>query len=125
LTKSAARYLETRDTRRELTYEAMLASGRTDWTVGDRVRVYRTAAGTGGVVEEPDGESRRSDPRDYDVEHYGRVLRDTFASRLARALTESDYAAVIADPSQPSLFAPALDEARTVLNRHTSAGGLA
>jgi hypothetical protein len=41
LTKTPAQYLQTRDTRRELPYEAMLASGRTAWSVGDRIRVYR------------------------------------------------------------------------------------
>ena len=51
LTKTPAQYLETRDTRRELSYEAMLASGRTSWSIGERVRVYRTTA-AGGVVPE-------------------------------------------------------------------------
>ncbi|MEP7000361.1 MAG: DNA polymerase domain-containing protein, partial [bacterium] len=41
LTKTPTQYLEVRDTRRELSYEALLASGRTTWSVGDRVRVYR------------------------------------------------------------------------------------
>ena len=42
LTKSPERYRMTREVRRELPYEAMLASGRNTWSVGDRVRVYRT-----------------------------------------------------------------------------------
>ena len=46
LTKTPAQYLETRDSRRELSYEAMLASGRTTWSVGERVRVYRTQTAT-------------------------------------------------------------------------------
>jgi DNA polymerase I len=117
LTKSPEAYLESRDGRRELTYEAMLASGRTSWSVGDRVRVYRTESGSGGVVTDPDeaGMDAFVDRRDYDVEHYVRVLRDTFAARLARALTLTDFDAVFADPVQLSLFTPLLDTIRTVL----------
>jgi DNA polymerase I len=118
LTKTPERYLETRDTRRELSYEAMFASGRTSWTIGERVRVYRTQSGQGGVVSDPDdGDSAPDDAdrRDYDVEHYVRVLRETFAARLARAFTPDDYAAVFADPEQPSLFASALGTVRPVL----------
>ena len=112
LTKTAERYLSTRETRRELTYEALLASGRTSWSLGERVRVYRTASGGGGVVPDPDDENitpASADPRDYDIDHYARVLHDNFASRLERAFTPEDYAAVFADPEQPSLFAPAVD----------------
>ena len=47
--------------RRELPYEAMLASGKTEWSAGDRVRVYRTTAGSGRVVSEPDDESGDAD----------------------------------------------------------------
>jgi len=112
LTKSPERYLEGRESRRELPYEAMLASGRRNWSVGDKVRVYRTRAGAGGVVEE-EGE----DPRDYDVEHYARVLRESFAVRLGRAFTAEDYAEVFADPGQMSLFVKPMEEVRTVLTR--------
>src|SRR5262249_57970268 len=63
----------------------------------------------------PADERDAADPRDYDVEHYLRVLRDTYAARLARALTPDDFAAVFADPEQPSLFAPSLAEVRPVL----------
>lgn len=120
LTKSPAKYMETRDSRRELAYEAMLASGRTTWSVGDKVRVYRSKGGSGGVVESPEHAAYAAggpDRRDYDVDHYSRLLRDTFASRLARAFTPADYAAVFADPGQLSLFAPSLDTIHSVLNR--------
>jgi len=56
LTKTPERYLKTREERRELTYEAMLASGRKSWSVGERVRVYRTKTG-GGVVANSGGEA--------------------------------------------------------------------
>jgi DNA polymerase elongation subunit (family B) len=117
LTKSPERYLELRDTRRELPYEAMLAAGRRTWSTGERVRVYRTRT-SAGVVEEPDEEEDAipgEDPRDYDIGHYSRVLRENFATRLERAFNPEDYAAVFADPGQLSLFAPAIETIRPVL----------
>ena len=123
LAKTAAEYLATRDSRRELAYEAMLASGRTRWVAGERVRVYRTGRGLGRVIAERDPDedaaSRAADadhdPRDYDVEHYVGVLRDQFASRLARALSPDIFAAVFADPDQLSLFSPSLADAKPIL----------
>jgi DNA polymerase, archaea type len=123
LTKTPEQYAESRESRREISYEAMLASGRTAWSLGDRVRVYRTRAGSGGVVEETDeggpGDTT-ADPRDYDVEHYVRLLRDTYASRLDRAFAPRDYEAVFADPSQMEMFAPEVAAIRPILSRLTS-----
>ena len=122
VTKRPDEYLAVRDTRRELTYEAMLASGRAKWSLGERVRVYRTTNGSGGVVPDPDDENvtpsaaASADRRDYDVNHYVRVLRDNFASRLDRAFRPEDFAVVFADPEQPSLFAPALSGITTLLS---------
>ncbi|MFT3695529.1 MAG: DNA polymerase domain-containing protein [Kofleriaceae bacterium] len=107
LTKSPSEY--TRD-RKELVYEAMLSAGRTTWTAGEKVRVYRTPNG-GNVLDDD-----RVDPRDYDVDHYIRVLRDTFASRLARAFTPDDFASVFEDPTQLSLFARPVSEIRAILS---------
>jgi len=118
LTKTPAEYLTSRDSRRELPYEAMLASGRTVWSVGDRIRVYRRKSGAGGVIDESEDESvtiRNEDDRDYDIDHYARVLRETFAARLVRAFTPADYKALFADPDQMSLFSPSISAIRTVL----------
>jgi hypothetical protein len=82
--------------------------------VGERVRVYRTRGGSGNVVSE-EGSPGRVDPRDYDVEWYVRLLRDTFAARMIRAFTTDDYAVVFPHPDQLSLFAPDIDGVRTVL----------
>ena len=109
LTKTPEEYRAIRETRREMSYEALLASGRTRWSVGDRVRVYRTKSGSGGVIEE--GEDRR----DYDIDHYARLLRQTYAARLERAFTPADYEALFEDPEQLSLFATPASEIRTVL----------
>jgi DNA polymerase elongation subunit (family B) len=124
LTKTPAEYLAVRESRRELPYEAMLAGGRKSWSAGERVRVYRKRNGGCGLLEESEeGPGSAADPRDYDVEHYARQLRQTFASRLACAFTREDYEAVFADPDQMSLFLPAVGEIRTVLERKTEALG--
>ena len=120
LTKTPAEYLDSRGGRRELSYEAMLASGRTSWSAGDRIRAYRTNSGSGGVIEESDGEAvgtGSADGRDYDGDHYARLLRETFAARLERAFSPEDYEAVFADPDQMSLFAPPIATIRTVLTQ--------
>ena len=115
LTKSPEEYLETRESRRELPYEAMLASNRPAWSVGDRVRVYRTRHGTGKVVAEPGEAGEGDDPRDYDVEWYVRLLRETFAARMVRAFTTDDFAIVFPHPDQLSLFAPDIGTVRSIL----------
>jgi DNA polymerase elongation subunit (family B) len=118
LTKTPEHYRAIRGERRELAYEAMLACGRTTWSQGDRARVYRTKSGNGAVIVEG------QDPRDYDVEHYARVLREIFASRLERAFSHDDYAAVFADPDQLPLFATPLAGVRTVLTTVDTSSGL-
>ena len=121
LTKTPDEYLESRERRRELPYEAMFGAGRKSWSVGDRVRVYRNSAGEAALVVESDdegGDDERADPRDYDIEHYVRQLRDSFAVRLARAFTHEDFAAVFADPDQPSLFQPPIATIHTILTSH-------
>ena len=139
LTKTPEQYLATRDARRELTYEAVLAAGRTTWTAGEHVRVYRATRGRSRVFAEPIDEDDDTasattggapaggdagdagDPRDYDVEHYLRVLRDTYAARFVRALSPEDFTAIFADPEQPSLFAHSLRDARPILTPITVA----
>jgi DNA polymerase elongation subunit (family B) len=116
LTKSPARYLESREKRRELPYEALLANGVTEWSVGDRIRVYRRKAGEAGLVDFDEREGEH-DPRDYDAEYYVRQLRETFAARLARAFTPADFDAVFADPDQLSLLPPSYDTMRPILTK--------
>jgi DNA polymerase elongation subunit (family B) len=120
LTRTREQYMQTRESRRELAYEAMLSEGQKSWSLGDRVRVYRTRTGTGGVVDEHDGgvvAGPQDDPRDYDVDHYVRLLRDTYASRLSRAFSARDHAAVFADPDQMEMFAPKVAAVRPILTR--------
>jgi DNA polymerase elongation subunit (family B) len=113
LTKTREQYAQTG--RHELAYEALLQHGRTTWSVGERIRVYRAVRGKAGLVTVDADDEPIDDPRDYDVGHYTRVLRDTFAARLVRALTPDDYADVFADPDQPSLFARSLASAKPIL----------
>ncbi len=106
LTRDPAQYLAIRGRRRELAYEALLTSGRTSWVVGERVRVYKaTGARAALLAEDSDGEPLPDAPRDYDGAHYARLLRETYATRLARAFSSEGFRALFDDPEQPSLFA--------------------
>ncbi|MCP3065146.1 ribonuclease H-like domain-containing protein [Myxococcus sp. K38C18041901] len=122
LTKDSAQYAAVRERRRELAYEAMLTAGRTSWAVGERVRIYRAVGGRAGLLPEPEMDDVEEvsaqgaeDPRDYDVEYYVRLLKDTFAARLERGLTPLDFSTVFDDPGQPSLFTPSLADSRPIL----------
>lgn len=123
LTKTPEEYLAARGKRRELSYEALLSSGRTHWRVGERIRVYRATGGraallVGGAGADDEGPAAPvADARDYDAAYYVRLLRDNFASRLARALAPDDFAHVFADPEQPSLFEKSFADIRPVLTR--------
>ena len=120
LTKTPAQYLATRSSRKEISYEAMLGSGRHTWNVGDRVRIYRIQGGGGRVIAaDADGPWMQEAPgqRDYDVEHYSRLLRETFAARLERAFTPGDYATLFAHPDQLSLFTSSIAAIRPVLTK--------
>lgn len=122
LTKNSETYAEVRASRREIAYEAMLASGRTTWAVGERVRVYRVQGGGGALAaERGEGSDAFTGPAedalmaDYDVEYYVRLLRDSFAARLERAFSPEDFETVFADPMQPSLFLAGIANIKPVL----------
>ncbi|MEO8564038.1 MAG: ribonuclease H-like domain-containing protein [bacterium] len=115
LTKSPTEYLESREKRRELAYEALLANGRTSWSVGDRVFVYRREGGAGGLAPSAEQRGDAADPHDYDAEYYVRLLRSTYAERLARAFSTDDFDVVVGDPDQLSLFTPPIEAVRPLL----------
>ncbi len=121
LSKSPSHYLAARSERREAPYEALLASGRTTWEQGEQVRAYRAAGGqprlllTTAETDEAAAGEATDDPRDYDAVYYLRLLRETFAVRLARAFTPDDFATLFDNPLQPSLFAAPIESIRPVL----------
>jgi DNA polymerase elongation subunit (family B) len=142
LTKTPEQYFSVRTSRRELVYEALIQSGRTDWQPGERVRVYRAVGGRPALLRispmdfmvqrethplddsfrerqrdtrSPNPSAPESDPRDYDIEYYVTTLRQNFASRLQRALTPEDFELTFADPRQESLFAALLVDAKPIL----------
>ncbi|PLS77007.1 MAG: DNA polymerase [Chloroflexi bacterium] len=114
LSKSAETYAETRATHREQHYEALLNAGRTTWSMGERIRVYRGQDGNavwlpdehddheiGGNWARRDtsnqstkaelAEPPTAERRDYDVEHYLQVLVSSYASRLRKAFAPADF----------------------------------
>jgi len=115
LTKSPHQYLVRRKTRREPAYEALLGAGRTSWTIGDRIRIYRKQNGETGIAAVSVDTDLATDLRDYATDHYVRVLVAGYATRLSRAFTQEDFATVFADSEQVSLFDQALDAVRPIL----------
>lgn len=116
LTRTPDQYRASRGSRRELSYEAMLSAGREDWRRGESIRIFRAPNGSAGLVtDSTEAGADPTDPRGYDAEHYVRVLRDHYASRLARAFEPADFVALFADPNQPSLFPTSYAEIRSVL----------
>ena len=129
LSKRPQDYLASRTTHTEGPYEALLAAGRTQWSVGERVLTYRTQSGAYrwlpeereeaplSFEEQDDGEAQITgsvpspteatpiaERRDYDVEQYARVLLNSYASRLAVAFTAEDYQQLFRVDGQMSLF---------------------
>jgi hypothetical protein len=49
------------------------------------------------------------------------VLRDTYAARLTRAFRPEDFAAVFADPDQPSLFSRPMECVQPILTPRPAA----
>jgi DNA polymerase, archaea type len=131
LSKSPEAYQGTRAGHAEQAYEALLAAGRTKWTSGERVRFFRAlggvsiwipdeseeisfdAAGASEVnVDEhkpheflfPIQPINVKNRRDYDVEHYLRVLVTSYASRLRKAYSSEDFEQLFRLDEQLGLF---------------------
>jgi DNA polymerase, archaea type len=84
--------------RSEAVYEALLASGRQRWTVGTKVRIYRATGGVWRLL--PENPSQR----DYDIDHYVRLLRASYAERLRKAFKGEDFEQLFRNDEQPGLF---------------------
>ena len=132
LSKSQEAYQTSRAGHTEQAYEALLAAGRTKWAPGERVRFYRASGGASiwvpdesedisfdeaeepaagaGEIGEPGEPARLSgagdakNRRDYDVEHYLRVLVTSYASRLRKAYSPEDFEQLFRLDEQLGLF---------------------
>jgi len=131
LSKTPEAYMAARVGHSEQAYEALLAAGRTQWTPGERVRFYRSLSGLSvwvpdeseeiiiGVVNEDGSKEDGSklneallffhpeetkSRRDYDVEHYLRVLVTSYASRLRKAYATEDFEQLFRIDEQLGLF---------------------
>jgi len=130
LSKSPEAYQARRAGHVEQAYEALLAANRTKWAPGERVRFYRTPGGAsiwipdeseeisfgeaGKLEVEADEhganrsvhavDSDMKNQRDYDVEHYLRVLVTSYASRLRKAYAAEDFEQLFRTDEQVGLF---------------------
>jgi DNA polymerase, archaea type len=107
LTKTPEQYAESK--RKEATYEAMLASNRTNWRQGERVKIYKTEGGQWLVMDE-----QIVSLTDYQVVHYIHVLRDTFAERLKKAFSKEDFDSIFR-LEQEGLFDTPLTDIKTLM----------
>jgi DNA polymerase I len=131
LSKSPEAYQTRRAGHAEQAYEALLAAGRTKWVPGERVRFYRAVGGASVWIPDESedisfddvegaegraGEHKLNEPllpnhagegkdrRNYDVEHYLRVLVTSYASRLRKAYAAEDFEQLFRVDEQLGLF---------------------
>jgi hypothetical protein len=130
LSKDSKTYLAKRSKHTEAQYEALLAAGRKQWRAGERVRFYRAPRGISiwlpdeaddaspiSDEEEADEVEEReeslfpsasapslTDRRDYDIEHYLRILRDSYAERLRVIFGAEDFSQLFRLDGQQGLF---------------------
>ncbi len=136
LSKTPEAYSASRATHPEPQYEALLNAGRTRWFPGERVRFYRSQAKKyvwlpeeteeaaigkeWRAIDEDEDESIEHDVsslreevanrRDYDVEHYLRVLVTSYAARLRKAFTPDDFTQLFRIDAQAGLFDLPIEE---------------
>ncbi|HJT57017.1 MAG TPA: DNA polymerase domain-containing protein [Ktedonobacteraceae bacterium] len=150
LSKSPETYQVSRAGHMEQAYEALLAANRSKWTPGERVRFYRASGGASVWIPDeseaisfeeadpPEGGARTNeannsfvpvhadaikDRRDYDVEHYLRVLVTSYASRLRKAYAAEDFAQLFRSDEQLSLFDSPIEQISPIWIRCQAASG--
>jgi DNA polymerase elongation subunit (family B) len=130
LSKDSKTYFAKRAKHTEAQYEALLAAGRKQWRAGERVRFYRSQQGVPVWLpdesddaspiadEENEDEVEESeqvllsaasapaltDRRDYDIDHYLRILRDSYAERLRVVFEAEDFSQLFRLDGQQGLF---------------------
>ncbi len=124
LSKTPAAYLAEREAHREAAYEALLAAGRDQWAPGERVRFYRARGGASvwlpdetdeppaGAAWQDGADHPAAEARDYDVEHYLRVLVTSYAARLRKAFTPEDFERLFRLDEQAGLFDEPIEQIR-------------
>jgi DNA polymerase I len=149
LSKSPEAYQARRARNAEQAYEALLAAGRTKWVPGERVRFYRVVGGASVWIpdesediafddgEEAEGKAggrklnepllpnhagERKDHRDYDVEHYLRVLVTSYASRLRKAYAAEDFEQLFRVDEQLGLFDRPIEQIQPIWIRCQAPG---
>jgi DNA polymerase, archaea type len=138
LSKDSKTYLAKRAKHTEAQYEALLAAGRKQWRAGEQVRFYRAPRGIAIWLpdeaddaspisdEEHEDEAEASegslfsavsaplltDRRDYDIEHYLRILRDSYAERLRVVFEAEDFSQLFRLDGQQGLFDRPIEQMR-------------
>ncbi len=141
LSKTPEAYQAARSGHSEQAYEALLAAGRTKWTPGERVRFYRSQSGLQVWVPDESEEIIISNVhetgakedvripneallslhsgdmksrRDYDVEHYLRVLVTSYATRLRKAYAPEDFEQLFRIDEQLGLFDRSVEDIQPI-----------
>jgi DNA polymerase elongation subunit (family B) len=149
LSKSPEAYQVSRAAHTEQAYEALLAANRTKWAPGERVRFYRMPGGISvwipdesedisfGEAEEAEAGADGHGPdksllpvhsgdvknrRDYDVEHYLRVLVTSYASRLRKAYAAEDFEQLFRLDEQLGLFDRPVEHIQPIWIRFQATG---
>jgi DNA polymerase elongation subunit (family B) len=130
LSKDSKTYLAKRAKHTEAQYEALLVAGRKQWRAGERVRFYRSqkevpvwlpdeADDASPISEEEEADEVEAseelllpaqstipfnDRKDYDIEHYLRILRDSYAERLRVVFEAEDFSQLFRLDGQQGLF---------------------
>jgi DNA polymerase, archaea type len=135
LSKDSKTYFATRAKHTEAQYEALLAAGRTQWRTGERVRFYRSQQGVpvwlpdeaddASPISEEDADEVEggeeslftvasaaplTERRDYDSEHYVRVLLHSYAERLRVVFEAEDFSQLFRLDGQRGLFDRPIDQ---------------
>jgi DNA polymerase, archaea type len=101
LTKTPEQYATSK--RKETMYEAMLVSNKTSWRQGERIKIYKAQKGQWSVLD-----SEQPQPL-YDISHYIKVLRESYAERLRKGFSSEDFEGLFR-LEQEGLFDKPLDK---------------
>jgi DNA polymerase elongation subunit (family B) len=101
LAKSPQEYLKSRSRLREAAYEALLATGQSEWRVGERVRFYRGANSTSVKLPEKDDDDENTTPDP------------------TQSAAEED-AATQEDDTAEAFYEPEIEDQRSKIENHNS-----